>query len=237
LFEKTGMIRRPSRILVVDDDGDILDLLKYNLEKEGFIVKTLDKNDKTVKVAKKFLPDLIILDLMMPFPDGIELCRSLRSLTEFQETYIFFLSARSGKGFGDDVLAVGGDDYIEKIMGLRGLMHKVNAVLKEEFIIRKRIPELASGNLVLRRTSHAVTYDNKSVLLSLQEFELLFFLMQNAGRLVNIQSIIRNIWGSELFQFESAVEIHIQNIRKKITPEMIACYGHKDYRFTWQLKQ
>jgi two-component system, OmpR family, alkaline phosphatase synthesis response regulator PhoP len=230
------MIRRPSRILVVDDDGDILDLLKYNLEKEGFIVKTLDKNHRTVKVAKKFLPDLIILDLMMPFPDGTELCKSLRSLAEFQNTYIFFLTARSGCGFGDDVLAIGGDDYIEKIMGLRGLIHKVNAVLKEAFIIRKRIPELTSGGLTLQRAAHIVTYNHKRIQLSLQEFELLFFFMQNAERLVTVQSIIRNIWGSEIFQFESAVELYIQNIRKKIAPEIVECCGQKGYRFAWRLR-
>ena len=225
------MGRRAPRILVVDDDSDILDLLKYNFEKEGFIVKTLDENQKTLKVARKFFPDLIILDLMMPFPDGLELCKTLRGFAQFQNTYIFFLTAKSGQNFEDAVLAIGGDDYIEKIMGLRGLMHKVNAVLKEQFVIRKRINELAADGLTISRPDHSVLYRNNAVHLSLHEFELLFFLMQNAGRMVSIKNIIRNIWGSEIFQYESAVELYIQNIRKKISPEIIECYAQKGYKF------
>jgi len=225
------MGRRSPRILVVDDDGDILDLLKYNLEKEGFVVKTLDKSNKTIKVARKFLPDLIILDLMMPFPDGLELCGTLRGCKEFENTYIFFLTAKSGQNFEDAVLAIGGDDYIEKIMGLRGLMHKVNAVLRDEFVIRKRISTLVMDGLQINRAEHSVVYRHKPVSLSVQEFELLFFLMQNAGRIVSVKSIIRNIWGSEIFQYESAVDLYIQNIRKKINPALIECYTQKGYKF------
>jgi two-component system, OmpR family, alkaline phosphatase synthesis response regulator PhoP len=102
--------RKLLRILVVDDDGDILDLLKYNLEKEGFRIKTLANSDKTIAVAKAFSPDLIILDIMMPHPNGIELCRELRSMKRFENTYIFFLTARSERYYQQAALNTGGDD-------------------------------------------------------------------------------------------------------------------------------
>jgi len=105
------------RVLVVDDDFDILDLLEYNLEKEGYKVKTLDDSHKAVNLAKNFSPDLIILDVMMPHPNGIELCREFRSLKQFQDTYIFFLTAKSEYYYQQAALDTGGDDYIEKIIG------------------------------------------------------------------------------------------------------------------------
>ena len=136
------MAKRPSRILVVDDDIDILELLKYNFEKEGFEVKTLDKSKNTLKVAEKFSPDLIILDIMMPHINGIELCEQLRRNPSFKNIYIFFLTARSENGFQETALNKGGDDYIQKLTGVRALMYKVNSVLKRNFTIQKRFSEI-----------------------------------------------------------------------------------------------
>ena len=105
------------RVLVVDDDKDILELLEYNLEKEGFTVKTIDESQDAVTVAKDFSPDLIILDIMMPHPNGIEICRELRSMKRFADTYIFFLTAKSENYYHEAALDTGGDDYIEKVIG------------------------------------------------------------------------------------------------------------------------
>src|ERR1700755_3275700 len=117
--------KKPFRVLVVDDDSDILDLLEYNLAKEGFKVKTLDDSSRAVSVAEEFLPDLVILDIMMPHPNGIEVCRTLRGMKRFADTYIFFLTAKSESYYHEAALDTGGDDYIEKIVGLRALTYKV----------------------------------------------------------------------------------------------------------------
>ncbi|HEY4655321.1 MAG TPA: response regulator, partial [Cyclobacteriaceae bacterium] len=143
-------------VLIVDDDEDILELLKYNLEKEGFKVKALAKSKGALRVAREFDPDLIILDIMMDHPNGIELCRELRSLNRFVNTYIFFLTAVSEDYFQNAALNTGGDDFIDKMMGLRSLTFKVNSVLKHRFVIRRGISDLQVGEVALHRKSGAV---------------------------------------------------------------------------------
>jgi two-component system alkaline phosphatase synthesis response regulator PhoP len=221
----------PFKILVVDDDADILDLLKYNLEKGGFKVKTLDKSQKAIAVATRFLPDLIILDIMMPQTNGIELCAQFRSIEQFAKTYIFFLTAKSESDFQQAALSSGGDDYIQKITGLRALMYKVNAVLKRSLTIRKRILEITIGEIVINRKLETVKYQGNKIRLSKPEFDLLFFLAQNPGKTISIENIIHNIWGSEIYMLDSSVEVYMDNLRKKISPLVIQRLQDKTYRF------
>jgi two-component system alkaline phosphatase synthesis response regulator PhoP len=143
---------RPYRILVVDDDLDILELLRYNLSREGFKIKVVENSHEAVDAAVSFRPDLIILDIMMPAPSGIEICKQLRSLPKFKDTYIFFLTARSEHYYQDAALDTGGDDFIEKIVGLRALTKKVSTVLNDQFVIRKSVPSVIVGNLVIYRS-------------------------------------------------------------------------------------
>lgn len=219
------------RVLVVDDDSDILDLLKYNLEKEGFKVKTLDNSTKTLSVAKEFSPDLIILDIMMPHPNGMELCNELRSIKRFEETYIFFLTAKSGNSFQQAALNTGGDDYIEKVIGLRALIHKVSSVLKKGFIIRKGISELKIGSLRISRATQSVCFQEHVVNLSKPEFELLFFFAQNPHKIITVENLVHNIWGSEIYLFDTSVELYIDNLKKKIGRNIIQTLQDNRYRF------
>jgi two-component system, OmpR family, alkaline phosphatase synthesis response regulator PhoP len=223
--------RKLLRILVVDDDGDILDLLKYNLEKEGFKIKTLANSNKTIAVAKAFSPDLIILDIMMPHPNGIELCRELRSMKRFENTYIFFLTARSERYYQQAALNTGGDDYIEKVIGLRALTYKVSAVLKNNFIIRKSVPELSIGGLKINQRSGSVRYQDHQVFLSRPELELLFFFAQNSNKVISVDNLIHIIWGSEVYLLDSSVELYIDNLRKKIGLNIIQCVNANRYKF------
>src|SRR5688572_32768 len=147
--------KKPLRVLVVDDDKDILELLEYNLEKEGFKVKTLHDSSSAVETAKDFLPDLIILDIMMPRPNGIEICRELRGMQLFSGTYIFFLTAKSESYYQQAAYDTGGDDFIEKVIGLRALTYKVSTVLKRRFVIRKSIIELKVGNMRIFKIGRA----------------------------------------------------------------------------------
>lgn len=219
------------RILVVDDDCDILDLLKYNLEKEGFKIKTLSNSSKTIRVASEFFPDLIILDMMMPHPNGIELCRQLRSTSQFRNTYIFFLTVCSESYYQKAAFDTGGDDYIEKMIGLRALTHKVSAVLKNKFVIRKGVSELSVGSLRINQPLHSVYFQNQQILLNKAELELLFFFAQNAGKTVSLENIVRIIWGSEVFLLDSSVEVCIENIHKKIGLKVIQRLAGNTFKF------
>jgi two-component system, OmpR family, alkaline phosphatase synthesis response regulator PhoP len=222
------------RILIVDDDRDILDLLEYNLEKEGFKVKSIEDSQMAIKVARDFGPDLIILDIMMPHPNGIEICRELRSMKRFEDTYIFFLTAKSENYYQQAALDTGGDDYIEKIMGLRSLTFKISTVLKKKFIIRKSAPELRLGNLRICRRSCSVKINDEEISLSKPEFELLFFFAQNPRRTISLENILRNIWGSEIYMLDSAIDGYIHNLKEKLGMDLIRLRGTNGYRLDFR---
>jgi two-component system alkaline phosphatase synthesis response regulator PhoP len=226
--------KKSLRILVVDDDNDILDLLQYNLEKEGMEVKTLDDSAKTISITKDYCPDLIILDVMMPHPNGIELCRELRSIKRFKDTYIFFLSAKSESYYQQAALTIGGDDYIEKINGLRALTHKISSVLKKEFVIRKRVIELYIGSLMLNRRTNSVSFRDHVIFLNKSEFELLFFFAQNPGKIISLENLVHNIWGSEIYLLESSVDTYIENLKRKTGLCVIQRLHNDQYRFIVQ---
>lgn len=223
--------KRPFRVLVVDDDKDILDLLEYNLEKEGFRVKTLEESDRAISVAKEFHPDLIILDIMMPHPNGIEICRELRAMDRFSDTYIFFLTAKSESYYQQAALDTGGDDFIEKVIGLRALTYKISSVLKKRFVIRKSIKELKIGKLKISRKSNSVKFDGQEIVLSKPEFELLFFFAQNPRKSISLENLLHNIWGSEIYLFDTSIDVYIDNLDKKLGWNIIHRTADNRYRF------
>ncbi|HTE33223.1 MAG TPA: response regulator transcription factor [Chryseolinea sp.] len=223
--------KKPFRVLLVDDDWDILELLEYNLEKEGFKVKALEESYRAVNVAKEFSPDLIILDLMMPHPNGIEICKELRSIKQFENTYIFFLTAKSESYYQQAALDTGGDDYIEKVVGLRALTYKVKTVLKRRFVIRKSVPELKIGDLIIKRRSGSVRIGNVEVSLSKPEFELLFFFAQNPRKAISQENLLCNIWGSEIYLFDTSIDVYIENLRNKLGLDLIHRTSDNRYKF------
>lgn len=219
------------RILVVDDDPDILELLKYNFEKEGFRVKTLERSHKAVAVAKEFKPDLIILDIMMPSPNGMEVCSSLGSIKDFEKVYIFFLTARSESYYKQAALSTGVDDCIEKVVGLRALISKVTTVLRKKFVIRKNVSVFEVGNLKIDRNMQSVSISNREVTLNKEEFELLFFFAQNANKVISAETIVNAIWGSKIYFFDCSVEMYIESLRRKISPDIIQSFDNHHYKF------
>ncbi|MFN3839923.1 MAG: response regulator transcription factor [Cyclobacteriaceae bacterium] len=221
--------KKKYRLLVVDDDQDILDLLHYNLEREGYKVKLVADSTKAIETALEFNPDLIVLDIMMPHPNGIELCRDIRKLAEFRNTYIFFLTAKSEGYYQQAALDTGGDDFIEKVMGLRALTQKVATVLRKKFTIRKSIPELRLGNLTINRRAQSISIGGRSFNLSRPEFELLFFMAQNHGREISAGSLLGTLWGSANYLVDGSIEICIQNLQNKLGSNLI--YRTADYRY------
>ena len=218
------------RILIVDDDEDIVELLKYNLEKQHFLVKTLKNSKKAIFLACIFNPDLIILDITMPSPNGIEICQELRKLKRFENTYIFFLTANSENYYKQAVLKAGGDDYIEKINGLRALTYKINSVLKRDLNIRKSIPEVSVGTLRINRSTETVSINQTTVKLNRYEFELIFFLAQNFDKNISTSDLIHNLWGSEFYLSETSIKVFINNLEKKIGYNIIQSLPANEYR-------
>ncbi|MEM9859724.1 MAG: response regulator transcription factor [Bacteroidota bacterium] len=218
------------KILIVDDDKDILDLLQYNLEREGYEVRSETKSTRSIETALEFVPNLIILDIMMPYINGIEVCKQLRALEHFKNTYIFFLTAKSDKHLQIEALNTGGDDYIEKITGLRALSHKVGTVLKKNLVIRKSMSEIKVGELLLDRNRNTASIKGRSVELSQHEFELLYFLAQNPRKAITTDSLLHNIWGSDVYLFAKSIDSYIQNIKQKLGINLISKVTEGKYR-------
>lgn len=219
------------RILLVDDDKDLLELLKYSFQKEGFDVKTISKARKAVPAAVAFLPELIVLDVSLPDGNGIDICREIRGIEGLRDTFIFFLSARSARTFSDEALGIGADDFIEKLSGLRALTNKVNAVLKNNFVIKKGISGLASDELVVDKKSQTVYLKDQEMIVSHAEFEILFFMMQNPNKVITRKNLVKVIWGSDMFVHDSSVKNYIESLQRKIGTKFIETIGHGQYRF------
>ena len=209
------------KILIIDDDKDIIELLEYNLMKEGYDVLSVDKSTESIMVANIFQPDLIILDIMMPKINGIEVCRQLRENPNFNNTYIFFLTAKSDRQLQQEALATGGDDFIQKITGLRALSHKIKTVLKKKLVIRKCIKEIELGDLRISRSNRSVSYKGKEIVLSEAEFEIMYFFAQNPRKVITKDSLLNNIWGQDVYLLTKTLDTYLSNVADKFGTELI----------------
>src|SRR5690606_18059821 len=184
------------KVLVVDDEEPIQELLRYNLEKDGYDVKTAGDGAKAVEIAKKFHPDLVLLDIMMPKMDGVETCRLLREIPELQKTFIVFLTARAEEYSEVAAFDVGADDYITKPIKPRALLSRISALFRRE--VKKADPSssISAGDLTIDRTSYTIKVDGREINLPKKEFELLYFLSKNPNKVFSREDLLQNIWGS-----------------------------------------
>ncbi len=219
------------KVLVVDDEEDILELLKYNLEKEGYLVKTALDGREGVKIAKKFIPDLILLDIMMPKQDGVETCRQLREIPELNGTYITFLTARSEEYSEVAAFEVGADDYITKPIKPRALMSRLKALFRREAKKKDDKDIIEIGGLSINRTSYTVNVNDKPVTLPKKEFELLYYLAQNPNKVFNRDELLQNIWGTDVYVLARTVDVHIRKVREKIGEGFISTVKGVGYKF------
>lgn len=213
----------------MDDDQDVLELLEYNLATHGYRVKSVEDATQVLSEACKFSPDLVVLDIMMPQTNGIEVCRLLRSVNRFQNLPLFFLTAKTESSIVEVALESGGDDLIHKMMGLRSLIMKINSVLKDGWVIKKRMEQLTIGILVLDRKTSSVQVGKKNVQLSINEFELLFLLAQNPTKTITSQSIKNHIWGSDIFHVASPIDDLTDRISKKLGMKWITEIDENHY--------
>lgn len=221
------------KVLVVDDDSDIVELLEYNLVKEGYAVQTASNGKKAIETAKTFIPDLILLDIMMPQLDGIETGRILRQNPDIKHTYILFLTARSEEYSEVAAFEVGADDYITKPIKPRALMSRINALFRREAQKADSGDQIEVLDLVINRKNYTVTQGaDKSVVLPKKEFELLFFLAQTPNKVFSRDELLQKIWGADIYVLERTVDVHIRKLREKLGDRYIKTLKGVGYMFT-----
>lgn len=220
------------KILIVDDEPDILELIEYNLKKEGYQVFTASNGQEGITVAKKVHPDLIILDIMMPKMDGIEACRLMRAIPEFKNTFMVFLTARSEEYSEIAGFNVGADDYIAKPIKPRALVSRINAILRrnagtEEVSENK----LEIGDLVIDREAYLVFQGGNKVVLAKKEFELLYLLASKPGKVYTRESILKNIWEDSVVVTNRTIDVHIRKLREKLGETYVSTVKGVGYKF------
>ncbi|MGM0579108.1 MAG: response regulator transcription factor [Bacteroidota bacterium] len=223
--------KQSHKVLVVDDESDILELLEYNLTKEGYEVKTAQDGKTAVEKAQKFQPQLILLDIMMPNQDGVETCRQLRENPDSASAFIIFLTARSEEYSEVAAFENGADDYITKPIKPRALMSRINAYFRRDVKKQKDSNKITIGNLMIDRTSYTVTVDGKQVSLPKKEFELLYFLAQNPNKVFNRDDLLQNIWGSDVYVLARTVDVHVRKVREKVGEGFISTVKGVGYKF------
>ena len=217
------------KILIVDDEQDILEFLSYNLEKEGYRVSTAKNGKIGLEKAKKWKPDLIILDVMMPEMDGITVCSEIRDIPELDHVLILFLSARSEEyselaGFG-----AGADDYVTKPIKPKLLISRIKALFKRNKI-QGIDDKLKIGNIDIDKKKHLLLINNEEIHLAKKEFNLLFYLMSIPGKVFSREEIILNIW-KDAFVGDRTIDVHIRKIREKIGSHHIKTIKGVGYKF------
>ncbi len=219
------------KILIVDDDEDILDLLSYNLSKEGYQVFQAKDGIEALEVAKLKLPELIILDIMMPRMDGVEACRLMRKEAELAKAHIIFLTARIEEYSEVAAFDSGADDFISKPIKPRALLSRVNSYFKRSDKKEEHAGVLEMGNLIINRISYSVTLEGKKITLPRKEFELLYFLAKKPEEVFNRETLLKNIWGSDVYVLARTVDVHIRKIREKIGDNFISTVKGVGYKF------
>jgi two-component system, OmpR family, alkaline phosphatase synthesis response regulator PhoP len=219
------------KILIVDDEKDILEFLKYNFEKEGYIVFTAQNGIEGKEAAFKTKPDLIILDIMMPGIDGVELCKELRESSDFSETLIIFLTAR-GEDYSQIAgFEVGADDYIAKPVKPRVLLARVKALLKRKGKTKSDQKVIDIGNVVIDLNKREIIIGENSIHLPKIEFEILVLLVSYPGKIFTREEIYSKIWGNEVFVSDRTLDVHIRKLREKIGNEYIKTIKGVGYGF------
>jgi two-component system, OmpR family, alkaline phosphatase synthesis response regulator PhoP len=219
-----------TKILVVDDDPDILEFLSYNLKKEGYEVADALNGRVALQVAEKFRPDLILLDVMMPEMDGIQTCQALRKNPSFKDIFIVFLTARIEEYSEIAGFSAGADDYITKPIKPGALTSRIKAILKRKHATVEHAT-LNLGDLVIDKSSYDVTYKGHKIHFARKEFELLYMLASQPGKVFSREKILEQIWGNDVFVGDRTVDVHIRKIREKIDPDFIKTIKGIGYKY------
>lgn len=219
----------PRKVLIADDEPDILEILKYNLTREGYEVFTAKDGDEALEKARRHQPDLVVLDVMMPKKTGVEVCQILRAQPAFRETLIIFLTAVNDEATQIHGLETGADDYISKPTSPRVFISRVNALFRRLNKTEHRILEL--GDLVIDPEKFLVKVEGKEVILAKKEFELLYLLALKPGRVFLRNEILNQVWGNDVIVGDRTIDVHIRKIRQKLGIDCITTVKGVGYKF------
>jgi two-component system, OmpR family, alkaline phosphatase synthesis response regulator PhoP len=217
------------KILIADDEPDILEIIQYNLHAEGFEVITAKNGNEAIEKAKKHLPDLVILDIMMPGKTGMEVCNVLRSQPIFKNTLIIFLTALNDESTEIKGLETGADDYLNKPISPKVLVSKVNALFRR--LTKDEVKILRHGELEIDREKYMIKHKGADIILARKEFELLSLLAGKPGKVFLRNEILSNIWGTEVIVGDRTIDVHIRKIRQKLGLDCISTVKGVGYKF------
>ena len=217
------------KILIADDEPDILEIIQFNLQKEGYEVFIAKNGDEALEQAKRYQPDLIILDIMMPGKNGIDVCNILRMQPAFKETLIIFLSALSDEGTEIRGLETGADDYLTKPVSPKVLTSKVNALFRR--LNKDGNDLLQLGDLKIDREKYIINYQGNDIILARKEFELLALLASKPGKVFLRNEILNQVWGTEVIVGDRTIDVHIRKIRQKLDLDCITTVKGVGYKF------
>ena len=226
------MISENYKILLVDDEPDILEFLGYNLKKEGYTVYIANNGKEAITIAKKEIPHLVIIDVMMPDMDGIETCREIRSLHELKHVMIAFLTARNEDYSQIAGFEVGADDYINKPIKPRVLISRIKALLRRQTTGTNDATEKVDlGNLKIDRERYIVVKDKEEINLPKKEFELLALLASKPGKVFTRDVILDRVWGADVVVGDRTIDVHIRKLREKLGENYIKTVKGIGYKF------
>ena len=210
------MYKGVPEILIVDDDQDIIEILRYNLCLNGYNVKSAINGKEAIKKAKLFIPDIILLDIMMPIMDGIEACYKIKKIPSLKNTIIIFLSARSEDFTQIAAFDAGGYDYISKPVKPKILLKKIESILKRLKSDKNENSIIELDNITISREEYKVVKDGKDIVLPRKEFELFSLLASNPGKVFTRDEIMNKVWGSNIIVGDRTIDVHIRKLREKI---------------------
>ncbi|MDE3234983.1 MAG: response regulator transcription factor [Bacteroidota bacterium] len=224
------METKAKRILIADDEPDILEIISYNLIKEGYETYTAKDGNEAIERAKQLNPDLIILDIMMPYKTGLEVCEILRSMPLFENTLIIFLTALSDESSHIKGLEMGADDYVSKPISPKVLISRVNALFRRT---HKETDgkTLKIGNISIDPIRFIVEINGEEVMLAKKEFELLYLLASKPGRVFLRNEILSQVWGTDVIVGDRTIDVHIRKIRQKLGIDCITTVKGVGYKF------
>jgi len=221
------------KILVVDDEEDILEFLSYNLRAEGYDVIVADNGILAIELAKQQQPSLIILDVQMPDMDGITTCEKIREIPSLKETLVTFLTARSEDYSQIAGFEAGADDYITKPIRPKVLVSRVKALLKRRGITKDTKAIIELGDIVIDKEKHLTTYKGQQVIFAKKEFKLLKLLISKPGKVFTREEILEKVWGTDIIAGDRTIDVHIRKLREKLADHNVKTVKGVGYKFEY----
>ncbi len=219
------------KILIVDDEPDIVEFISYNLSSKGYTIATARDGNEAIRKAKEVRPDLILMDVMMPNKDGIQAVKELRLIPDFEHTVIIFLTALSDEKSEIEGLKSGGDDYIAKPIKPELLAARIHTALRRFRKDDDAEQKITFGDLEINKTKFTVTYRDQEIILAKKEFELLSLLASRPGRVFLRNEILQRVWGTEVVVGDRTIDVHIRKIRQKVGIDLITTVKGVGYKF------